>query len=168
MNSLQALLIFTAAVNLLLPSLLLAGLSDQIMQCATLKQDSKRLQCYDNFSLHSELLQNKNVLKPPKEFLISELRAVRHESDYTLSVADFIELIRRAKLENGNPIVIMGWNIQQHSFSLDIDMQKKVTISFTHFKTKQENISLLLPVIIDGSSIDPSVFITTIASMTPD
>jgi len=168
MNSSQPLIFFTIAVTLLSPTILLASLSNQILQCATLKQDFRRLQCYDKLVQRTESLNNKNVLKPPKEFLVSELRAARHESDYTLSISDFVRLIRRAKLENGNPIVIIGWKVQPHSFSLVINMQKEITISFTHIKTKQENISLLLPVIIDGNSIDPSVFITTIASMTPD
>lgn len=144
------------------------NLLDQLNNCASIKLSHERLDCYDSISQTHIKPQKISYIKPPQNFLASKIRTDRHIDEYRITVSDLVTLLKMATLGNQNNITLQGWVRQHNTYTLHMTMREKMSISFSHFNSKSENISVLSPVKMNGEKIDASLFIITIAAMTPD
>ena len=146
--------------------------------CAKIQDDSERLSCYDRLvkviseadeavakagDKGEEKVAN---VQPTQEFLDSELRVDPTKSDFDLSVNQFLQIIKSAKLENGQPVTIDGWSLQEHGYVLTIKMKSPIQIKFVFEPTKNSEFSLLQPVLMKGVKIDPALFVMNMAART--
>ena len=157
-------------VTQILQTAVASELADQIKQCAKEIVSIKRLGCYDKLAEKFQLDSDPNFIQPSREFLSSKLTVTPWHDEYLLSVKDFVDMINTAVMDNGEKIVIHGWTKQGHDYVLNITMRQPLKVKFLPFETATDEIplSLLRNIVIDGETSDPELFITTIASMTPD
>jgi len=141
-----------------------------IKQCTTEQNAQKRLECYDKIAEKYQLVEKLEYITPPDQFLSSKLTVTPWHSEYSLTVGSFVKLIENAVMDDGEKIEIHGWTRQDHDYVLNITMRRPIRLKFLPFETATDEIplSLLRSLIIDGEKTDPGLFITTIASMTPD
>jgi hypothetical protein len=137
----------------------------RFMSCAQIKSDLERLTCFDK--LAEELSAEKTVyVKPPQQFLDSQLRVDPEKSDFDLTIDQFVQLIRSAKMEDGQPVVVNGWSVHPRGYTLSIQMNSSVQLVFVFEPRKNNKVSVLQPVLIKGIETDPEVFVMTMAART--
>lgn len=168
MTSIARMLSLSVIVGIFFHSPTFASLQDKLSSCAKIQSNQGRLNCYD------QLIPTNNNLRPKysktisSKFLHSEIRADKAVSEYQLAVKDFLELIKIAVMDDNRKIGILGWEKKQQNYILHLRMRQSVSLVFQYISSSSENFSVLNPVVIDGVIMDPAVFITNIASMSPD
>lgn len=144
-----------------------------LLSCSKIESDSERLSCYDRLvneiygtgKAHTDSHAKVLYIQPPQEFLASELRVDPAKSDFDLTIQQFIELIKSAKLENGQPVVIDGWSMQDQGFVLNIQMKSPVQLLF-EFGPQHNEYSVLQPVSVKGAKVDAALFVMNMAART--
>lgn len=170
--------LFLKSVNFITVTFILCGLnisvaselSADMKQCAKEQNTTRRLNCYDSIAEKYQLTGELDFITPPSEFLSSRLTVTPWHSEYTLTVEGFFKLIKNAVMDSGEKIEIHGWTRDGHDYVLNITMRHPIRLRFLPMETATDEIplSLLRTIIIDGEKTDAGLFITTIASMTPD
>jgi hypothetical protein len=152
----------------------LGQVEPRLMKCVQIQADSERLRCYD--ALANEIAeagaipgQSQEVMsyiEPPQEFLDSQLRVNPAKSDFDLTINQFLRLIKSAKMENGQPVVINGWSLQEQGYVLNIKMKAPIHLKFVFDPDKNTEYSVLQPVLMKGVKIDPALFVMNMAART--
>ena len=161
------------AVSLSIASLSHASnteLNAAVRQCAGETDSLKRLVCYDDLAKKFNLNAKQEYIHPDQDFLSSKLVVKPWEPEYSLSIADFVQLISSAVLEDGTKVKVRGWTRQDDRYVLDIVMRSPVKLTFLPADENEvkQNLSLLEPVVIKGRKTEASQFVMVIATMVPD
>jgi hypothetical protein len=149
-------------------------LSEQLVRCAAIGDNEKRLTCYDklvrNNSFYVSQPQGQKFIQPPATFLDSHLVAEPWKVEYTLTVRSFVDLISHAVMEDKKRVTVQGWSRDKRDYILHITMQTPVKLHFLPRKSAKGDMSmsLLRDVKMKGYTLGADQFIMTIATMVPD
>ena len=154
-----------AGVMLIISFHAAAGIEPRLIHCLQIKTDRERLSCYDNLAKELTVSED-HYIQPPQEFLDSQLRVTPEESDFDLTIDQFIQLVKSAKLENGQPVVINGWTTQDQGYVLSIQMKSTIQLLFVFDPDKNREFSVLQPVEVKGIKMDPTLFVMNMAART--
>jgi len=151
-----------------------AQIDPRMIICSKISSDDDRLSCYDRLvqelsaSDESSAKTEKKIIyiQPPQEFLDSQLRVNPQKSDFDLTINQFIELVKSAKLENGKPVVIKGWSTRGKDYVLHIQMKTPIQVQFVFDPELHSEYSVLQPVLVKGIKMDPALFVMNMAART--
>lgn len=109
-------------------------------------------------------------IDPEKQFLGSELMVRAGISEVGLSVGQFVELLKKAQMDNGKTPEVQGWTREDNVYTLHVKMKKPLELKFTHILSAPANgaFSVLSPIEQGGEEIQPMHFVMLVASMVPN
>ena len=109
-------------------------------------------------------------IDPEKQFLGSELMVRAGVSEVGLSVGQFVELLKKAQMDNGKTPEVQGWTREDNIYTLHVKMKKPLELKFTHILSAPANgvFSVLSPIEQGGEEIQPMQFVMLVASMVPN
>lgn len=151
-----------------------AQVETQIISCSKIKSEDLRLSCYDHVAKQIAEGEVKGLnsndkpvfIQPSQEFLRSQLRTSPDNSDFDLTINQFLSLIKSAKLESGQSVVITGWTSSSDGYVLNIRMKSPLQLIFLFDPEKHSEFSVLQPVRIKGVKVDPALFVMNMAART--
>ncbi|WP_455204058.1 hypothetical protein [Kaarinaea lacus] len=144
-----------------------ADVEVELLRCANISNANQRLECFDKLASSTKKSRDVRYIQPPEEFLKSELRVNADKSEYKLTIKDFLDLIKAAKIDNGQRITVLGWQQDEEGYVLVIKIRSQTNVRFKYSHSEKENYSVLQPVVIDNVQRAPSVFIYNVAAMSP-
>ena len=145
-------------------------LAKQLTECAKEPIAENRLTCYDALAEKQQLADKPVFIQPNSDFLNSRLVVTPWIIDFNLTINEFAGLISNAIMDDGERVTVQGWTKEGNHYVLHITMRSPVQLRFLPSDTTQQQIpmSLLIDPVIDGQTVDPELYVITIASMVPD
>jgi len=149
---------------------LASSLKENIINCLDLKDSAQRLACYDSIASALHPAPKVVYIQPSKRFLNSRLVTTPWETDLSLTIAGFVELLSQAVMSNNKKITINGWTKQDQLYVLNINMGEPVELKFQPrgMGADTPSMSLLQKPFYKGDNINAELFVFTIASMIPE
>ena len=154
--------------------------AEALLSCAQVQSEQQRLDCFDTVVLRMRQSQSSGsdnsidakttlIADPSSTLLASKLRVDRNQDDFDLTVAQFLDLIKVAVLDEGSPIEILGWQrVDKQQYTLWLDLRGRTGLVFQLYPQTGSAISVLQSVTMQNRLVDPGMFIMNIAAMGPD
>lgn len=120
--------------------------------------------------IYTVVAMRPQYVQPDERFLRSELMVRPGISEVGLSVGQFVEALKLAKMDNGRSPELKGWTKNDNEYTLSVVMKQPIELKFTHLLAPpiSGKASVLAPIQAGLEELPAMQFLLSVIAMIPE